>query len=142
MVLEVVVGQGGSHGQGVPPDTGSDVGDTERKSIPSPLVYQAWHDVGFSLLLSWHQIRHGQKNKLFRNLNVENQAAKYNSTETLNVWCPLHCYPAVTSNTRGCLIITFEAVQFQLSSCLLNASERGIPDNQNNNPTVSPRIIK
>ena len=86
MVLEVVVGQGGSHGQGVPPDTGSDVGDTERKSIPSPLVYQAWHGVGFTLLLSRHQIRDGQKNKLFRNVNLENQANKYNLTETPNAF--------------------------------------------------------
>lgn len=62
IILEVIVGHGCCQGQGVTSDTGSDLADTERQSILTPLVDQAWH--GEFLFVANHRQR--VKNIMFR----------------------------------------------------------------------------
>ena len=62
IVLKVIVGHGCCQGQSVTSDTGSDLADTERQSILTPLVDQAWHDE--FLFIANHRQR--VKNIMFR----------------------------------------------------------------------------
>ena len=49
MVLNIFIGHGGCHSQGVTSDTGSDVGNTEWQGVPFLLIQESGHGASYEM---------------------------------------------------------------------------------------------